>query len=57
MRHFHFAFGFGDVLKHGETRFKKLLFIKILNRASADSHRTGAAKPIQQTTHTAPGAV
>jgi hypothetical protein len=39
MRHFHFAFGFGDVLDLGETRFKFHLF-NTLNRASSDSRRS-----------------
>ncbi|MFB1490140.1 MULTISPECIES: hypothetical protein [unclassified Thiocapsa] len=37
MRHFHVAFGFGGVRDLGETRFKILIFLNILNRAGSDT--------------------
>jgi hypothetical protein len=47
MHHFHDAFGFGDVLDLGETRFKIQYFFNTLNRASSDSPRSwgGQATP------------
>jgi hypothetical protein len=57
MRHFHFAFSFGDVLDLGGTRFKIENFFNTLNRAGSGGRHICRSRSHPKTSHTALGAV